>query len=135
MAEQDPNAAAESPPPRPDDVGVLLMHPMVAIASDPPRVLASLVRDRRVISLEEAIRKMTSLPAGHFGLAGRGVIREGAAADLVIFDPALVRDAVPADPSLGSPEGIASVIVNGVVVVREGELSAARPGQVLRRQK
>ena len=83
-----------------------MRHPMVAVASDAgvlepgagvphprgygnnARVLGEYVRERKLLPLEEAVRKMTSLPAQHFGLAGRGVIREGAAADLVLFDAA-----------------------------------------------
>ena len=93
-----------------DDIARIMKHPMVSVASDAgvlergagvphprgygnnARVLGEYVRERKVISLEEAVRKMTSLPAAHFGFAGRGVIREGAAADLVVFDPVRIRD-------------------------------------------
>jgi N-acyl-D-aspartate/D-glutamate deacylase len=99
------------------------------------RVLAEYVRERKVIALEEAIRKMTSLPAAHFGFAGRGVIREGAAADLVLFDPATVRDVATYAAPHAYPAGLPHVIVNGVFVVRDGKVTGARPGEVLRRSK
>jgi N-acyl-D-amino-acid deacylase len=99
----------------------LLQHPMAAIGSEGLRVLAEDARDRRVISMEDAIRKMTSLPAARLGFAGRGVIQTDAPADLVIFDP---------QPT---PVAVRDVIVNGVVVLRDGQLTGARPGKVLRR--
>ncbi len=97
------------------------------------RRLAVYVREREVVSLEFAIRSMTSLPATVFGMSGRGVIREGAAADIAIFDPAKVRDvATYADPHRLA-EGMSYVIVNGVVVMREGQFTEALPGRVLRK--
>ena len=99
------------------------------------RVLGRYVRERKVIPLEEAIRKMTSLPAQHFGLAGRGEIRVGAAADLVVFDPATVADVATFAAPHAYPTGISTVIVNGVPAVRNGEPVGARSGQVLRRSR
>jgi N-acyl-D-aspartate/D-glutamate deacylase len=99
------------------------------------RVLGEYVRDRKIMPLEEAVRKMTSLPAGHFAFAGRGVIREGAAADLVVFDPVNVRDTATYDKPHAFPDGIPHVIVNGTFVVRDGQTTGARPGQILRREK
>lgn len=97
------------------------------------RKLAVYVRDRRTISLESAIRSMTSLPAAVFGLKDRGTIREGAVADLAVFDPAKVRDrATYADPHQLA-EGMSYVLVNGVVVVDDGKFTAALPGRVLRK--
>ena len=97
------------------------------------RRLAVYVRERGVIDLEFAIRSMTSLPASVFGMTGRGVIREGAFADFAIFDPAHVKDAATyADPHRLA-EGMAFVIVNGVVVVSDGRFTDALPGRVLRR--
>ena len=97
------------------------------------RRLAVYVREREVVSLEFAIRSMTSLPATVFGMSGRGVIREGAAADIAIFDPAKVRDvATYADPHRLA-EGMSYVIVNGVVVIQEGQFTEALPGRVLRK--
>ena len=87
------------------------------------------------LTLEEAIRKMTSLPAQHFGLSGRGALREGAAADLVIFDATRVRDTATYERPHAFPDGIPHVLVNGAFVVRDGKATGARPGQVLRRER
>ena len=95
------------------------------------RVLARYVRERKIIPLEEAIRKMTSLPADHFRLTGRGRLAVGAAADIVVFDPARVRDTATFDAPHAYPEGIPHVLVNGVFVVRSGAQTAERPGAVL----
>lgn len=135
------------------DLTAILRHPMVAIASDSGlnilgegvphprgygnavRVLGRYVRDERVISLEEAIRKMTSLPAGQFGFADRGRLAEGMAADIVIFDPKTVADRATYSDPHQYPAGIVHVLVNGVAVVRGGTQTEARPGQVLRHQR
>jgi N-acyl-D-amino-acid deacylase len=96
------------------------------------RKLARYVRERGTIGLEFAIRSMTSLPATVFGLKDRGVIREGAWADLAIFDPAAVRDtATYADPHLIA-EGMDYVLINGQIVVDGGQFGSALPGRVLR---
>ena len=98
-----------------------------------PRLLGHYARDLGLFSIEEAVRKMTSLPARRMRLPDRGVLRPGMAADLVVFDPAKVIDrATFADPSQ-YPEGIDTVIVNGRVVLDEGKLTAERPGRPLRR--
>jgi N-acyl-D-aspartate/D-glutamate deacylase len=96
-------------------------------------VLGEYVRERKVIPLEEAVRKMTSLPATHFGFRDRGVIRDGAAADLVVFDPARVRDSATYPSPHAPPEGIVHVLVNGLFVVLDREPTGERPGAVLRR--
>jgi N-acyl-D-amino-acid deacylase len=97
------------------------------------RRLAVYVRERQVVGLEFAIRSMTSLPAAVFGLNGRGVIREGAIADIAIFDPARVKDvATYADPH-HLAEGMSFVLVNGVVVLSDGRFTDALPGKVLRK--
>jgi N-acyl-D-aspartate/D-glutamate deacylase len=93
------------------------------------------VRERQVIALEEAVRKMTSLPAAQLGIADRGVIRDGAPADLVLFDPARVRDTATYQSPHAFPEGIPHVLVNGVPVVRDSKVTGERPGQILTRQK
>ena len=95
------------------------------------RVLGEYVRQRHVITLEEAIRKMTSLPAEHFQFERRGLVKAGYAADIVVFDPATVADAATFEKPHAYPAGIPYVLVNGVVVVRKGEHTGARPGQVL----
>jgi N-acyl-D-amino-acid deacylase len=96
-------------------------------------VLARYVRERRVLPLEEAIRKMTSLAAAHVGIPQRGTIAPGRFADLVLFDPATVADeATTQDPHRIST-GIARVWVNGREVWRDGAPTGARPGRVIRR--
>ena len=133
-----------------DDIGRILRHPYVAIASDSGlnvmgegvphprgygnavRALGRYVRERHVITLEEAIRKLTSLPADHFGFKDRGRIAVGQAADLVIFDPARVVDRATYEQPHQYPDGITAVFVNGVAVVQDGAHTKARPGQVLR---
>jgi len=97
-----------------------------------PRVLARYVRERNVISLEEAIRRMTSLSCNRFGLVGRGLVREGYFADLVLFDPATVRDRATYENPKQEPEGIAMVIVNGKVACDHGIHTRAGAGQMLR---
>ena len=98
-----------------------------------PRVLGRYVREMKVISLEEAIRKMTSLPASILGLKDRGAIKEGMWADLVIFDPATVADRATFEDPFQYPVGISTVLVNGTVVLDEGQHTNARPGKVLKR--
>src|SRR5687767_11233762 len=98
-----------------------------------PRVLGRYVRERKVLTLPEAIRKMTSLAADHVGLADRGRIVTGAYADLVLFDPATVIDrASPAEPHAVST-GIAKVWVNGALAFEDGKVTPIRAGRVLRR--
>jgi N-acyl-D-amino-acid deacylase len=97
------------------------------------RRLGVYVRDRHIVSLEFAIRSMTSLPAAVFGIKDRGVIRPGAFADLVIFDPGAIRDAATyADPQKLA-EGVSDVLVNGVAVRADGRFTDASPGRVLRK--
>jgi N-acyl-D-amino-acid deacylase len=98
-----------------------------------PRVLGQFVRDEALLSLEEAVRSMTSAPAQRIGLVDRGIVSDGAVADLVVFDPDAVRATCSYEEPCSYPEGIGWVIVNGEVVVREGVHTGARPGRVLRR--
>lgn len=131
------------------DVELVMRHPQVGIASDSSvltfgdgvphprgygnnaRVLGEYVRKRHVISLEEAVRKMTSLPAEHFRFDGRGRIKEGYAADLVVFDPATVGDTATFEKPHAYATGIPYVVVNGIAVVKNGQQTGMRPGQVL----
>ena len=131
------------------DVVRIMKHPAVSFGSDSGvleygdgvphprgygntvRVLGEYVRARHVISLEEAIRKMTSLPAEQFRFANRGLVRAGYAADLVVFDPARVADTATFEKPHAYPTGIPYVLVNGVVVVKNGQQTDERPGQVL----
>jgi N-acyl-D-amino-acid deacylase len=139
-----------------DDVKLAMRQPWVAIGSDGsalavegplragvphprnfgtfPRVLGKYVREEKVITLEEAVRKMTSLPASALNLPDRGSITPGQWADLVIFDPATVADKATFEQPFQYPLGIDTVIVNGQVVLDEGTHTNAKPGKVLRRQ-
>ena len=97
------------------------------------RVIAKYVKERHVLSLEEAVRKMTSWPATRMRLARRGTITEGNWADVTIFDLATIEDNATYDEPTLSPSGIDWVLVNGVVVLDHGKHTGAKPGQVLRR--
>src|SRR6185503_6581212 len=98
-----------------------------------PRLLGRYVRERKVLTLEEAIRKATSLAAENVGIRERGTLRPGAFADLVLFDPATVIDrSTTVDPHAVSV-GIARVWVNGVAVFADGAVSGQRSGRVLKR--
>ena len=132
-----------------DDINRIMRHPQVGVASDSSvltfgegvphprgygnnaRVLGEYVRTRKVISLEEAVRKMTSLPADHFRFAERGRLAVGKAADLAVFDPATINDAATFERPHAYPRGIPHVIVNGIPVVRGGEQTGSRSGAVL----
>jgi N-acyl-D-amino-acid deacylase len=133
-----------------DDVERILRYPNAAVARDgriiehgvgvphPPsygtnaRVLAEYVRGRRLLTLEEAVRRMTSLPARTFSFRDRGLIRAGCAADLVLFDPARVADTATFEHPHSYSIGFALVVVNGTVVVEDDALTGARPGAILR---
>ena len=97
-----------------------------------PRILGQFVRDEALLSLEEAVRKMTGAAATRLGLRDRGVIRDGAVADLVVFDPANVRSTATYDEPRSYPVGIEHVIVNGTLVVDDGGHTGATPGRALR---
>ncbi len=96
------------------------------------RVLGRYVRERGVLSLETAVAKLTSVPAERMGLSDRGVIREGLAADLVVFDSATVLDRATFVEPARYPVGIPHVVVNGRLAVRDGEETGERPGRLLR---
>jgi N-acyl-D-amino-acid deacylase len=99
-----------------------------------PRLLGRVVREDRTLSLERAVQMATSVPARRAGIVDRGVIREGAFADLVVFDPARVVDRATFEEPARFPHGIQHALVNGVAVVRDDEqVDPARPGRVLER--
>lgn len=98
------------------------------------RVLGHYVRELHLLSLEDAVRKMTSLPAQTFNLRDRGLLREGFAADLVIFDEATIADRATFDQPHQYAVGISYVIVNGETVFADGRLTGARPGHALRHE-
>lgn len=133
-----------------DDLQQFLRHPNTMFASDSgvrkfkdgvphprgygnnARVLARYVRDLGQLRLEDAIRRMTSLPATTFRLRERGLVREGAWADLVVFDPGTIQDRASFNDPHHYATGLAWVLVNGVPVVKADEHTGARPGRVLR---
>jgi N-acyl-D-amino-acid deacylase len=138
-----------------DDVCTIMRDPHVGVGSDGlytgrpgqpgrgrphprhfgtfPRVLGRYARDEGVLTLAEAVRKMTSLSADALGLADRGRIRVGAAADLVVFDPATIADRATFETPHMAPRGIGAVVVNGAPVVLDGEPTGVAPGRILRR--
>ena len=97
-----------------------------------PRIIAEYVRERDVLMLEEAIRKMTSWPAARLGLADRGELREGLRADVIVFDYDHVKDRADWTHPTAAPEGIDTVIVNGRLAIDEGKYTGAKTGAVLR---
>ena len=96
------------------------------------RLLSEYVRERHVFSLEEAVRKMTSLPANRLGLADRGILREGLKADVVVFDPATIKDMATYENPAQYSQGVDWVLVNGKAVVADGKPTNALPGHILR---
>jgi len=140
-----------------DDVKAVMRHPVVMFGTDGyslapygilgrgkphprsygtyPRVLGRYVRDEKLLTIEDAIRKMTSLPAQKLGLQDRGLIKEGMYADIVIFHPETVNDKATFTDPHQYPDGIEYVIVNGTIVIEKGEHTGALPGKVLRKKR
>ncbi|HXN86618.1 MAG TPA: D-aminoacylase [Candidatus Binataceae bacterium] len=131
-----------------DDVRTVMRHPSTMIGSDGipaggkphprlygtfPRVLGRYAREGGLMTLEAAIHRMTGMPAAKFQLRDRGVIREGAFADIVIFDPKQIIDTATYSDPRRYPIGISDVFVNGAAVVRDGTHLESRPGRALRR--
>ncbi len=136
------------------DVETIAGHPLISVASDGsslsaegvlsvgrphprsygtnPRFMARFVRDRHVVSLEEAVRKMTLLPASRLGLSRRGRIAPGFAADVVVFDPEIVADTATFEAPHSYAAGIPHVAVNGELVVEAGGFTGLTPGKVIR---
>lgn len=137
-----------------DDVRAALKHPLVSIDTDSgakaedgplsvsrshprawgtfPRILGKYVRDERLLTLEEAIRKMTSQAASRVGFHDRGILRPGMMADVTVFDPATIRDVSTFEDPNHYSVGVRHVIVNGRPVVRDGRITDERPGRPLR---
>lgn len=136
-----------------DDVKTVISNPLSIIISDSwpmapnsggkphprtygtfPRVLSKYVREEKVLTLEEAIRKMTSLPAKKIGLIDRGILREGYQADIVVFNPEEIKDMATFENPHQYPKGIYHVIVNGKMAVENGNITGLRSGKILKRQ-
>jgi N-acyl-D-amino-acid deacylase len=132
-----------------DDLERILRHPATMIGSDGEvprfgrdnphprsygtfaRVLGVYVREKKILGLEEAIRKMSGFPAARLGLTDRGLLRPGMKADIAIFDPERVRDMATYEKPHQYAEGFSHVVVNGQIVFEKGEMTSARPGRVL----
>jgi N-acyl-D-amino-acid deacylase len=131
------------------DLVRILQHPATSIACDCgastdthqhprafgsfPRVLGRYVRETKALTWEDAVRKMTALPASTIGMLDRGFVATGMAADLTVFDPATVIDRATYDEPARLSEGIRLVLVNGVIALRDGKVTGARGGRVLMR--
>jgi len=128
----------------------ILKHPATMIGSDGlpndpmphprlwgtfPRVLGRYTREEKLLTLPNAVHKMTGMPAQRFGLAGRGLIREGYSADLVLFDPGTILDTATFEDPIRPAEGIKSVWVNGVMSYTADGATGTRAGRFLRRRK
>ena len=148
LAEEDLRVAVVAPGPVGSSLKAFVSHPLSMVGTDSmfigskpsprtygsfPRILGEFVRDERMISLSDAIRRMTSHPAQRLGLNRRGLIKDGYHADLVVFDPFTICSAATYDDPRRDPVGIDYVFVNGVAVVEEGAPTAALPGRALRR--
>ena len=134
-----------------EDVDRIMKYPFTAVASDGgvrefglgvphprsygtnARVLAEYVRNRKILTLEDAIRRMTSLPARTFGFKDRGMLRKGYAADIVIFDPAKVQDKATYPQPHQYTEGFDFVLVNGKLMIDQGKLTEEKAGLALKR--
>lgn len=99
------------------------------------RVYARYVRDEKLLTVEEAVRRMTSLPASNLGIARRGMLREGYFADVAVFDPQTIQDHATFERPMQYATGVSEVWVNGVEVIRDGEHTGAKPGRVVRRER
>jgi N-acyl-D-aspartate/D-glutamate deacylase len=121
------DSGSPSPKSRADQAGV---HPRAYGTF--PRVMGHYVRDEHLLTLEEAVRKATSQAADRVNLADRGLLRPGMKADILVFDPDKIRDVATFDDPHRFSEGVLDVIVNGTLVMRDGALTSALPGRVLR---
>ena len=151
---QDPNAGVAVFGMSQPDVTLALQQPWVSVDNDSsgtspegilgqehphpraygtfPRILRKYVREEKVLTLEDSIRKMSALPAQRMRLTDRGVLKSGMWADVVIFDPATIRDLATFDNPNQLSEGMEYVLVNGVPVIDQGKMTGALPGKVLR---
>ncbi|MGE0813652.1 MAG: amidohydrolase family protein [Vicinamibacterales bacterium] len=151
MAEEGGNVSGIFHTMSEEDVRTVMRLPWVAVASDGSainldapgvphprnystnvRVLGHYVRDEKVLTLPDAVRKMTGLPASILGLTDRGLLKTGYAADVAVFDPATVGETNSFEKPKSYAKGVPYVLVNGVVVIDKGEHTGARPGKPLR---
>ena len=107
-------------------------HPHPRAYGTFPRILRKYVREEKLLTLEDAIRKFSALPAQRMRLTDRGVLKAGMWADVVVFDPATVRDLATFDNPNQLSQGMEYVLVNGVPVIDQGKMTGAKPGKVLR---
>jgi N-acyl-D-amino-acid deacylase len=148
LLDEDLRPSEVTPGPHTDGIRRFLRHPIGMVGTDStfvgekpsprtygsyPRILGQFVRDEAILSLEEAVRRMTGAPAARLGLTDRGVIRDDAVADLVVFDLATVRSNATYDDPRRFPTGIEHVVVAGGLVVRDGRHTGITPGRALRR--
>ena len=151
---EDPNSGVAVFGMSQPDVTLALQQPWVAIDNDSsgtspegllsqehphpraygtfPRILRKYVREDKALTLEDAIRKMSALPAQRLRLTDRGVLKQGMWADVVVFDPETIRDRATFEAPNQLSEGMRFVLVNGVPVIQEGQMTKALPGKVLR---
>lgn len=133
-----------------EDIKTVMAHPAVMVAADSippaegagahprsfgthPRVIAKYVREEKVLSLEEAVRKMTSMPAARYGMHQKGLVREGMDADILVFDPAKVRDNATYENPAELASGMDYVFVNGVMTLESGSFTGEAAGEVMRK--
>jgi N-acyl-D-amino-acid deacylase len=150
LLEEDLRVNQVTPGPWTETLRDFIRHPVGMIGTDStfvgakpsprtygsfPRVLGQFVRDEALMSLEEAVRSMTSASAARLGLSDRGLVKDGFVADVVVFDPATVRSNATYDEPRRYPTGIEWVVVAGDVVVERGEHTGAAAGRVLRSRR
>jgi N-acyl-D-amino-acid deacylase len=148
LLEEDLRLNQVTPGPHTDGIRRFYRHPVAMVGTDStfvglkpsprsygsyPRILGQFVRDEGVLGLEEAVAKMTSMPADRLGLKSRGRIVDGAIADLVVFDPGTVRSNATYEEPRRPPDGIEHVLVDGRFVLEDGQHTGATPGRALRR--
>ena len=147
LIEEDLRVTEVHPGPTPETIGLFVQHPLSMIGTDSifvgdkpsprtygsyPRILGEFVREERLLSLPEAVRKFTSFPAQRIGLRDRGLLKDGMAADVTVFDAERVRAAADYDEPRQLSHGIEYVLVNGTVVLDQGRHTGATPGRGLR---
>jgi N-acyl-D-amino-acid deacylase len=148
LLSEDLRVTFTRPSPQATTLPAFVIHPLSMVGTDGvmigrfasprafgsfARILGDYVREERILSMPDAIRRMTSFPATRFGLRGRGTLADGQAADIVVFDPATVRAQATWEQPRATPVGITHVVVNGTLVVSEGRHTGATPGRALPR--